>query len=226
MCLGSVAASQVLEAPLGAREPNTKPAVSQFVLSNGLQVLLEEDHRQKLVAIRMTYAIGSRDEPKAQRGIAHLVEHLTFRGSRHLKDDEMSALFQLAGAGDMNGETSADETSYHETVSSGALALGLWLERERMAFTVEQFNVQALRSEQAILHREEATRKGEDGTLIMALLNAMSGDHRPYAEWTDDSPSVSKLTLQDVRSFFCAVTAQTTRGWCWWVTSRAQPPAA
>jgi hypothetical protein len=99
---------------------------------------------------------------------------VTFRGSRHLKDDEMSALFQLAGAGDMNGEASADETSYHETVSSGALALGPWLERERLAFTAEQFNVQTLRSEQAMLHREETTRKGEDETLIMALAASAS----------------------------------------------------
>src|ERR1700760_4522981 len=86
------------------------PATARFKLPNGLDVFLQEDHRQKLVAVRMSYAAGSRNEAPDERGLAHLVEHLTFRGSRHLKDGELWRLYELAGASDMNGQTFRDET--------------------------------------------------------------------------------------------------------------------
>jgi predicted Zn-dependent peptidase len=96
----------------------TPRAIASYALSNGLKVLLEEDHRQKLVAICVRYGTGARDDPKGKSGLAHLVEHLTYRGSRHLKDGELATLFQRAGAADLGGETGFDATSFSPPASA------------------------------------------------------------------------------------------------------------
>ena len=190
--------------PAGA-EPRVRnqaaPVASRFVLRNGLAVYLEEDHRQPLVALRMSYAIGSRDDPKRASGLAHLAEHLTFSGSRHLKDGGLPSLLQSAGASDWNGQVAEDTSEYQATFSSGALALGLWLERERMAFTAEHLEQASLRAEKEMLKREGQTRLGTEGPLYQALLNAMFGRAHPYASAIDGDSELSGVTLDEVRAF-------------------------
>src|SRR5690606_4409375 len=66
-----------------------------YTLDNGLDVVLEVDRRQPLVAVVMTYDVGLRDGPPARRQLAHVVEHLMFEGSRHVSRDRRDdALFR------------------------------------------------------------------------------------------------------------------------------------
>ncbi len=177
-------------------------APTRFTLPNGLEVLLEEDHRQKLVALRLSYAVGSRNDPPGQSGLAHLVEHMTYRGSRHLADGQLWHLYQLAGAGDMNGETRPDETVYHATVSSNALELALWLESERMAFTAERFDSAHVDIERGVVWREEFLRQGDDLALAYGIFSGFFGESHPYARPLDFSPKRPSLSLDQVRDFF------------------------
>src|SRR5262245_20120433 len=82
------------------------PPAEHFKLDNGLEVLLREADHAPLVAVRLVYEIGSRDDPEGHGGLAHLVEHLTYRGSRHLDDLRAMELLEQAGEIETQGVTS------------------------------------------------------------------------------------------------------------------------
>src|SRR5207247_6202319 len=83
------------------------------------------------VAIAVVYDVGARDEQPGQSGFAHLFEHLMFEGSRHVAKGEHFKLVSARG-GTLNGTTSSDRTAYFEVLPASELALGLWLESDRM----------------------------------------------------------------------------------------------
>src|SRR5689334_23000977 len=80
----------------------TSPPVEHFKLPNGLEVVIEENHREPHVAVLVSYDIGTRDEPDGYSSLAHLVEHLTFRRSRHLEDYRSFELLERAGCERIN----------------------------------------------------------------------------------------------------------------------------
>src|SRR2546425_9986063 len=117
-----------------------------FTLSNGLQVLLHEDHSVPLVAVNMWYHVGSADEKPGRTGFAHLFEHIMFMGSQHVPTGEFDKLLEATG-GDNNASTAEDRTNYYEDAPSNVLALMLWLDSDRMGFllpeiTAEKVDVQ------------------------------------------------------------------------------------
>ena len=107
--------------------------VTEFTLTNGLQVLTLEDHSSPLVAVQVWYHVGSADEPRGRHGFAHLFEHMMFRGTDRLGPTDHFDLLHSIG-GECNAYTAFDETCYHETLPAQQLELALWLECERMAF--------------------------------------------------------------------------------------------
>ena len=120
--------------------------IETFRLENGLLVSLSEDHTAPLVAVNLWYHVGSANERVGRTGFAHLFEHMLFQGSAHVEANEHFELVQRAG-GTLNGSTWLDRTNYFETLPSQYLALGLWLESDRMGFllnavTQEKFEIQ------------------------------------------------------------------------------------
>ena len=111
--------------------PDVDVPFTKFVLSNGLTLIVHEDHAAPLVAVNIWYHVGSKNEPKGRSGFAHLFEHLMFNGSENYNDDFFK-LTQKIGATDQNGTTSQDRTNYFQTVPKGALDTILWLESDRM----------------------------------------------------------------------------------------------
>ena len=106
-------------------------SIQRVALENGLRVVLEPDPSVPAVAIAVTYDVGSRNEQPGRSGFAHLFEHMMFQGSKHLKKGEH---FQLVAArgGTLNATTSSDRTNYFQVLPSNELALGLWLEADRL----------------------------------------------------------------------------------------------
>ncbi len=104
---------------------------TEFVLPNGLTVVLHEDHAVPLVAVDVWFHAGSGRETPGRTGFAHLFEHIMFEGSKHVKTGEFDTLLEAAG-GDNNGSTNDDRTNYFEIVPSNALDLALFLESDRM----------------------------------------------------------------------------------------------
>lgn len=117
----------------------------EYNLPNGLKVLLHEDHSTPIVAVSVMYHVGSKNEKPDRTGFAHFFEHLLFEGSENIKRGEFDDYMNKAG-GTNNANTSFDRTYYHEVLPSNQLALGLWLESERMLHAkVEKVGIETQR---------------------------------------------------------------------------------
>ena len=114
---------------LQAAQPVTP--IEKYKLPNGLRVILSRDNAAPVVAVYMIYDVGARSEEKGRTGFAHLFEHMMFQGSANIPKGEHFKYIQSNG-GNMNGSTHPDYTDYFEILPSNKLALGLWLESDRM----------------------------------------------------------------------------------------------
>lgn len=156
-------------------------AHDRYSLDNGLDVVLHEDHRIPLVAVNLTYHVGSKHDG-SYRGVAHLVEHLMFRGTSDLRDGEVGVRLQEAGAIGVNAVTQKGTTSYHYALPSDRLALGLWLESNRMAYMLPAFTEGKFRDEvrTTINEWEEKIRGDRYGASFNALQEALFPVGHPY----------------------------------------------
>jgi predicted Zn-dependent peptidase len=100
-------------------------------LANGLRVITVEDHSAPVIAINVTYNVGSRNERKGRTGFAHLFEHMMFKGSENVGSGEHFTLVFNNG-GTMNGTTNEDRTNYFEALPANQLDLAIFLEADRM----------------------------------------------------------------------------------------------
>ncbi|MCH8745521.1 MAG: insulinase family protein, partial [Chloroflexi bacterium] len=121
-------------------------------LSNGLDVILHEDHTIPLVAVNVWYHVGSKDEEMGRTGFAHLFEHVMFEGSKHHNQSHFEPL-QKAGA-NLNGSTTADRTNYWEDVPTNYLELALWLEADRMGFLLDALDQQRFDIQRDVVKNE------------------------------------------------------------------------
>lgn len=118
---------------------------AEYDLPNGLKVILHEDHSTPIVAVSVMYHVGSKNEKPNRTGFAHFFEHLLFEGSENIKRGEFDDYINNAG-GSNNANTTYDRTFYYEVLPSNQLALGLWLESERMLHArVEQIGIETQR---------------------------------------------------------------------------------
>ncbi|WP_437741493.1 insulinase family protein [Sorangium sp. So ce1504] len=177
-------------------------SAAHFRLANGLEVLLEEDHRQPTVAVVVAYEIGSRDDPRGYSQLAHLVEHMTYRGSRHMKPFDALSLLERAGVHRMNGVTSPDYTAYYALAPAAALPLALWIESERMAFTLERFNEQALALEQKIVRNELLMNDGIEKMFQRHTWRAIFGQDHPYSGSELPLDDLAAIELRHAQWFF------------------------
>ena len=120
-----VGALGVAAAPVG------KVQFTDTRLKNGLRVIISEDHAAPVYTIVVQYNVGSRDERKGRTGFAHLFEHMMFKGSENVGQNEHPYLIFMNG-GSMNGTTNKERTMYYGTLPANQLDLGLFLEADRM----------------------------------------------------------------------------------------------
>lgn len=116
--------------------------LEKFTLSNGLRVVVHEDHSTPMAVVNVMYDVGARDEDPSKTGFAHLFEHLMFGGSIHIPDFETP--LQMAG-GENNAYTSNDLTNYYIQIPAANLETAFWLESDRMlslAFSEKSLDVQ------------------------------------------------------------------------------------
>ena len=102
---------------------------TRTILSNGLRVLVHEDRSTPLVAVNVSYFVGSRDENAEKTGFAHLFEHLMFAGSKNVPDFDEP--LQHAG-GENNAFTTNDYTTFYEILPAENVETAFWLESDRM----------------------------------------------------------------------------------------------
>lgn len=113
----------------------------EYKLDNGLHVILQEDHTTPNIVVSVMYHVGSKNEDPSLTGFAHFFEHLMFEGTKNIKRHEYDQYVTKAG-GNLNANTAFDRTYYYELLPSNELALGLWLESERMLHpTIESVGI-------------------------------------------------------------------------------------
>ena len=106
---------------------------TRFNLSNGLTVILHEDHTTPTVSVNIYYHVGSGREKPGRTGLAHLFEHIMYDGSGHVPEGKYDEWLEAVG-GDNNGSTNSDRTNYWITVPVNALELALFVESDRMGY--------------------------------------------------------------------------------------------
>ena len=131
----------------------------KFVLSNGLTLIVHEDHKAPIVAVNVWYHVGSKNEKPGKSGFAHLFEHLMFNGSENFNTDYFQAMERI-GATDMNGTTNEDRTNYFQNVPKSALDVVLWMESDRMGHLVGVITQERLDEQRGVVQNEK--REGEN----------------------------------------------------------------
>jgi zinc protease len=180
-----------------APPPEPAPAVAQLrldvkrtKLDNGLRIVMLVDHTTPTVAIDVLYDVGGRNEERGRSGFAHLFEHMMFQGSRNVPRGEHLKLVAAHG-GQLNGTTTADHTSYFEMLPSSELALGLWLEADRMkSLDISLTNFETQRS----VVKEEYRKSIENAPYAPASLRLVELVFQGY--WPYEHPTIG--TMRDL----------------------------
>lgn len=106
-------------------------AFEEYDLANGLHVILHQDNTAPVVTTAVMYHVGAKDENPERTGFAHFFEHLLFEGTKNIDRGEWFKIVSSNG-GTNNANTNDDRTYYYEVFPSNNLALGLWMESDRM----------------------------------------------------------------------------------------------
>ena len=176
----------------------------QYTLANGLTVILHHDASAPVTAVMVMYHAGSKNETPGRTGLAHLFEHLMFKGSAHVADGEHFRMLQEIGA-TVNGTTSEDRTNYYEVVPSNYLELALYLESDRMGFLPGAVDQAKLDNQREVVKNER--RQNYDnvpyGTAHERIAREVYGPGHPYS-WPviGSMEDLSAASLEDVKEFF------------------------
>ena len=193
--------STISAAPAAALEDPAE-RVEVTTLDNGLRVLTLEDHSTPVASFQVWVQAGSRDEARYS-GIAHLFEHMMFKGSKEIAPEQHARLVEARG-GRINAFTSRDVTVYFEDVTSESLPLVIDLEAERFANL--DISQETLDSEREVVleERRMRTEDSPDGLAFEALMALVWQAHpyrRPVIGWRSD---VEKVTVEACQEFFDA----------------------
>lgn len=171
-----------------------------FELSNGLRVIVHEDHNTPMAVLNILYDVGSRDEHEDKTGFAHLFEHLMFGGSKHIPSYDEP--LQRVG-GDNNAFTSPDITNYYITVPAVNLETAFWLESDRMLSL--SFDPKVLEVQRSVVIEEFKQRYlNQPYGDVMLKLRPLAYQKHPY-RWPTIGKEISHIeeaTMDDVKSFF------------------------
>lgn len=172
----------------------------KFTLSNGLRVLVHEDHSTPMAVLNVMYDVGAKDEDPNKTGFAHLFEHLMFGGSVNIEDFETP--LQMAG-GENNAYTSNDVTNYYIQLPAENLETAFWLESDRMLSL--GFNEKSLEVQRKVVieeFKEHYINKPYGD--VWFKLREMAYKQHPYRWMTigKELSHIENASLQDVKDFF------------------------
>ena len=154
------------------------PAISDFKLANGMDVIVIPDHRAPVVTHMVWYRNGSADDPLGKSGIAHFLEHLMFKGTSNYKQGEFSEVVAELG-GQENAFTSNDYTAYFQRIAKEHLPVLMKFEADRMTNLVLTDEVVA--PERDVVMEERRMRTdGDPSSQLNEAVQAALFTHHPY----------------------------------------------
>jgi zinc protease len=192
--------------PMGHAAEPTKIAeiegISEYVLENGARVLLFPDFSKNKVTVNMTVFVGSRHEGYGEAGMAHLLEHMLFKGTP--SHPEIPKLLSDAGAGQkFNGTTSLDRTNYYETLpaSNESLELAIRLEADRL---VNSFvKGEDLTTEMTVVRNEFESGENNPVGVLLQRMTAAAYEWHNYGKTTIGNRSdIERVPIIRLREFY------------------------
>lgn len=173
----------------------------EFVLKNGLTLIVHEDHSTPVVSVNIWYHVGSKNEVHGRTGFAHLFEHFFFNGSDNYPHGFREAMDDV-GANNRNGTTNNDRTNFFEDVPVSALERTLYLESDRMGYLT--LSKDMLERERGVVQNEK--RQGENqplGKVFNALPAKLYPASHPYS-WSviGSMDDLNAATLNDVKTWY------------------------
>ncbi len=176
----------------------------RYQLSNGLTILIHEDHSDPICYVDVTYHVGSAREQQGRSGFAHFFEHMMFQGSKNVADEMHFKLITEAG-GVLNGSTNTDRTNYFETVPSNQLEKMLWLEADRMGFLLDSVTQKKFEVQRATVKNERGQRydNAPYGLISEKIGEAIYPQGHPYS-WTTIGYLVDldRVDVNDLKRFY------------------------
>jgi zinc protease len=186
---------------MGQAHAQSGPPVTQFTLANGLTVIVKADRRAPTAVHMLWLRVGAMDEVDGTSGVAHVLEHMLFKGTAELKPGEFSRRVAALG-GRENAFTSKDYTGYYQQIPSGRLEDVMRLEADR--FANNQWADGEFAKEIEVVKEERRLRTEDNPRAMMseALTAAVflaSPYRRPVVGWMSD---LDAMTADDVREFY------------------------
>ena len=172
----------------------------KYNLSNGLTVILHQDLTSPLAALSLVYKVGSRNENPERTGLAHLLEHLMFEGTKKVKN--FNDVLQAVG-GENNAYTNTDITNYYLSVPAQHLETALLLEADRMenlAINNKKFTIQ----QDVVIEEFKQRYLTHPFNDISLLLKPLCYKIHPY-QWNTigkDMKHVAKTSMEEAVSFY------------------------
>ena len=176
----------------------------KYVLENGLEVVLHVDRSDPIVAVAMTYHVGSARERPGKTGFAHLFEHLLFLNSENLGPGGLDILIDRVG-GTLNGSTNRDRTNYYQVVPNDALEKVLWAESDKLGFFINTVTEEVVAKEKQVVKNEK--RQSYDNqpyghTDAVIDRNLYPPSHPYHWRVIGSLEDLDAATLEDVHEFY------------------------
>ena len=178
-----------------------KADTHEYQFKNGLRLIVREDRRAPTVAHMVWYRAGSMDEVNGKTGVAHVLEHMMFKGTKTVKSGDFSRMVAAVG-GRENAFTARDFTGYFQQIEKSKLADVMRLEADRMAnlnFSDEEFNkeIQVVMEERRLRTEDNPTSLMQE--LMMATAFISSPYRHPIIGWMDD---LQNMKANDARQWY------------------------
>jgi zinc protease len=188
------------ELPPGIQQLSSVEGVTEYTLDNGLRVLLAPDTSKASVTVNMTYLVGSRHENYGETGMAHLLEHMLFRGTPKLQN----ALGEFSKRGlQANGTTSNDRTNYYASFAADQDTLDWYLDWQADVMVNAMISREDLDAEMTVVRNEMEQSENNPFRILMQQMLATSYQWHNYGKSVIGARSdVENVDIEQLRAFY------------------------
>jgi zinc protease len=198
--LADAAAAQKNPLPKGVTLGASVEGITEYRLPNGLKVLLFPDSSRPTVTVNVTYLVGSRHENYGETGMAHLLEHLLFKGAR--KNPDITRQFADRGM-DFNGTTSLDRTNYYEVFQASQANLDWALQMEADRMTGSFIAQKDLDSEMTVVRNEFESGENSPSGVLVKRMQSIAYDWHSYGRSTIGNRSdIENVRIGNLQAFY------------------------
>jgi len=195
------AAEKAAATPSGHISSDPQTHTHEYMLDNGLKIIVREDHRAPVVVSQVWYKAGSSYERNGTTGVAHVLEHMMFKGTEKHGPNEFSKIISANG-GRENAFTGQDYTAYFQQLEKSRLHISFEMEADRMQnlnLAAEEFGkeIKVVMEERRMRTDDKPESKTYERFIATAFVN--SPYHHPIIGWMND---LQNMTVEDAQHWY------------------------